>query len=196
MRELIRNDFESAFAASQRKAAAYLMLCDGMAYIAGGEPFYFIDEWGRHSIGPVGPDRAADPHEEWAQSAVLETIGRYRSLTGSQAAIFYGNFFAFDTPLNTVRKMLPQRNRRRNLPVIEILIPATVKVPLARFTSIPCTEGSCMRQNMQATGYSHLSKQSPTQCQPIFAIAYCLRRGALGKHPTCPAAGLPSLKRP
>jgi hypothetical protein len=104
-----------------------------VAYVAGGEPFYFIDhKWGLHSIAPAGPDRAADPYEEWVQSTILETNARDRSLTGSQAAIFRGDFFAFDAPLSTIRKKLPWRSRRRNLPVIEILIPATVKVPPAR----------------------------------------------------------------
>lgn len=132
MRDLIDTDFESAFVSSQRKAAAYLLLRDGMAYVAGGEPFYFIDEWGRQGIFPAGPDRAADPHEEWAQSSVLETIGRYRSLSGPQVAIFRGDFFPFDTPLGTIWKKLPPDSPRRALPVIEILIPAAVKTPLAR----------------------------------------------------------------
>jgi hypothetical protein len=132
MRERIDNDFERAYAASQRKAAAYLLLCDRMAYVAGGEPLYFIDEWGHQSIGPVGPDRAADPHEEWAQSTILETISRYRVLTGSQVAIFRGDFFPFDADLDTIRNKLPQDSRRRRPPIIEVLIPAAVKTPLAR----------------------------------------------------------------
>jgi hypothetical protein len=69
MRKLLENDFEQAFLACQRKAASYLLLCDGMAYVAGGEPLYYIDEWGRRSIAPVRADRAADPQEEWAQSS-------------------------------------------------------------------------------------------------------------------------------
>ncbi len=42
MRKLLENDFEQAFLACQRKAASYLLLCDGMAYVAGGEPLYYI----------------------------------------------------------------------------------------------------------------------------------------------------------
>ena len=132
MRELIDIDFERTFAASQRKAAAYLLLSDGMAYVAGGEPFYFIDEWGRQRIGPAGPDRAADPHEEWAQSTILESISRYRVLTGSQVAIFRGDFFPFDAALDTIRNKLPQESQRSRSPIIEVLIPAAVKTPLAR----------------------------------------------------------------
>jgi hypothetical protein len=132
MRKLLENDFEQAFLACQRKAASYLLLCDGMAYVAGGEPLYYIDEWGRHSIGPVGADRAADPQGEWAQSSILETIGRYRALSGTQAAIFREDFFPFDTTLDTIREKLPQQGRRRKLPVIEILGPTAVKTPHAR----------------------------------------------------------------
>lgn len=130
VRELIEDGFEPAFAAAQKKAASQLLICDGMAYVAGGEPLYFIDGFGRYAVGPVGPDRTAEPHCDWARSSVLETIDKYVYLSDMQRAIFRGNIFPFQTTPEMMRGSLSNDAQQQDLPTIECLIPPTRKISL------------------------------------------------------------------
>ena len=119
IRELIHSDFERTFADCKRKASSYLLRCDGMAYVAGGEPMYYLSECGGLYVCAVGADRSADTHASWIYCGLPDS---------AQDGVRRGHIYPA-TELSNARSAQPRRYRRRRLPLIEVHRPDAVTTP-------------------------------------------------------------------
>ena len=120
-RRVISNDFKRCFAECLRKAESYLMIHDGRAYVAGGEPIYVVSESGLHWVRAVGPDRAADPDRQWIKSDL-----NWRTNDDNLLKPVY----RADQFEDVLKNLMP-RYRRPRLPTIEVLddCPAVTAAP-------------------------------------------------------------------
>lgn len=118
IRQLIESLFDSTFRDCERKAG-YLLLCDGKAYMAGGEPLYGVTNYGL-SILAAGPDRSADPWASWINCPVPYSDGD-EAMRGS---IYPA------TEFSEAMSALPASCRHRRKPPIEICVQDAVGASL------------------------------------------------------------------
>ncbi|WP_426409451.1 hypothetical protein [Bradyrhizobium ganzhouense] len=114
VRTLISDEFETTLQECRRKALSYLMICDGFAYVAGGEPIYVLSKYGIHVVAAAGPDRAVRPRNQWIHCDL-------KTFDDPLEPIFSADCF------EEVKRPLPVKYRRRRVPRIDVLEPHPFK---------------------------------------------------------------------
>ncbi|SPP92837.1 hypothetical protein [Bradyrhizobium vignae] len=115
VQKLISDEFEATLEECQRKALSYLMICDGFAYVAGGEPLYVLSKYGVHFVAAAGPDRAARPRNQWIHCDL-------KTFDDPLEPLFSADSF------EEVKKLLPRKYRRHRVPRIDVLEPRAIQI--------------------------------------------------------------------
>jgi hypothetical protein len=121
IRQILSNDYERAYTAACSKMGVYVLLCGGMAYVAGREPVYYHTGWSC-SIARLGPDRYFN---EWLDSNQYDSY----NVVHTKEALRDGNFQLADG-YDAVKATFSKEEIEELRP-IEVLKAAFIQTPHA-----------------------------------------------------------------